>query len=720
MSTNGTQWHHYRTCNLCEAMCGLDFTMNGDEIVRIEGDREDEFSRGHICPKAVALQDLHNDPNRLKYPVRRTPTGWQRIGWDEAFDEVAGKFREIQKKYGNGALGAYHGNPAVHNVGTLIHYPNLLRALRTKNIFSASSVDQLPHMLVAYAMFGHQLFMPIPDIDRTDFFLVMGANPAVSNGSLMSAPDVAKRIKEIGQRGGRVIVIDPRRTESAKLADTHYFIRPGSDVFVLLALLNVVFAENLVKNGKLSTISDGFDEVRELVRDFTPAAVADITGISAADISKLAHEFTAAKSAVCYGRMGLSTQEFGTVCQWLINVLNIVTGNFDRPGGAMFAKPAIDPLTQHPAGHFAVWKTRVRGLPEFAGELPVAGLAEEILTPGKGQIRALLTNAGNPVISTPNGKQLDQALGTLEFMASVDFYINETTRHAHIILPPTGSLEHGNYDIVFHQLAIRNTTKYSPALYAPAPDTRHDWQIFLELEARLKSGTLADTLKAQLRKGVMMGLGIEGMLDIGLRSGPYGAGFNPYGDGLNFERVKNAPHGIDLGPMKPALPDRLFTKNKRIALAPELFTKDLARVKEKLAAAKPASKNGDGLVLIGRRQLRSNNSWMHNSERLVKGKDRCTLLINPKDAEKRKITEGQKVKLSSRVGTIEAVAEITDEMMPGVVSLPHGWGHDRPGVQLDVAKKHAGVSINDVTDEQLLDTLSGNAVLNGVPVTVTA
>lgn len=720
MSTNGTQWHHYRTCNLCEAMCGLDFTMNGDEIVRIDGDKDDEFSRGHICPKAVALQDLHNDPNRLKYPVRRTPTGWQRIGWDEAFDEVATKFREIQKKYGNAALGAYHGNPAVHNVGTLLHYPNLLRALRTKNIFSASSVDQLPHMLVAYAMFGHQLFMPIPDIDRTDFFLVMGANPAVSNGSLMSAPDVANRIKEIRARGGKVIVIDPRRTETAKMADTHHFIRPGADVFVLLGLLNVVFAENLVKNGKLSTISDGFDQVRELVKDFTPSAVADITGIAAADISKLAHEFVAAKSAVCYGRMGLSTQEFGTVCQWLINVFNIVTGNFDRPGGAMFAKPAIDPLTQHPAGHFAAWKTRVRGLPEFAGELPVAGLAEEILTPGKGQIRALLTNAGNPVISTPNGKQLDQALGTLEFMASVDFYINETTRHAHIILPPTGSLEHGNYDIIFHQLAIRNTTKYSPALYAAAPDTRHDWQIFLELEARLKSGSLADTLKAQLRKGVMMGLGIEGMLDIGLRNGPYGAGFNPIGTGLNFEKVKNAPHGIDLGAMTPALPDRLFTENKRIALAPELFTKDLERVKEKLATTTASPKNGDGLLLIGRRHLRSNNSWMHNSERLVKGKERCTLLINPKDAEKRKITEGQKVKLSSRVGTVEAIAEITDEMMPGVVSLPHGWGHDRPGVQLDVAKKHGGVSINDVTDEQFLDTLSGNAVLNGVPVTVTA
>lgn len=716
MSTN--QWHHYRTCNLCEAMCGLDFTMNGDEIVRIDGDKDDEFSRGHICPKAVALQDLHNDPNRLKYPVRRTATGWQRIGWDEAFDEVATQFRAIQKKYDNNALGAYHGNPAVHNVGTLLQYPNLLRALRTKNIYSASSVDQLPHMLVAYGMFGHQLFMPIPDIDRTDFFLVMGANPAVSNGSLMSAPDVANRIREIRERGGKVIVIDPRRTETAKLADTHHFIRPGADVFVLLALLNVVFSENLVKSGKLTTISEGLDQVRELVKDFTPAAVADITGIAAADIATLARAFAAAKSAVCYGRMGLSTQEFGTVCQWLINVFNIVTGNLDRPGGAMFAQPAIDPLTQHPAGHFAVWKTRLRGLPEFAGELPVAALAEEILTPGKGQIRALLTNAGNPVISTPNGKQLDQALGTLEFMASVDFYINETTRHAHIILPPTGQLEHGNYDIIFHQLAIRNTTKYSPALYAPAPDTRHDWQIFLELEARLKSGSLADTLKAQLRKGVMMGLGIEGMLDIGLQNGPYGAGLNPLGDGLNFEKVKNAPHGIDLGAMTPALPDRLFTENKRIALAPELFTKDLERVKEKLATTPP--KNGDGLLLIGRRHLRSNNSWMHNSERLVKGKERCTLLINPKDAEKRKITDGQKVKLSSRVGTVEAIAEITDEMMPGVVSLPHGWGHDRPGVELDIAKKHGGVSVNDVTDEQFLDQLSGNAVLNGVPVTVTA
>ncbi|OYT72186.1 MAG: dehydrogenase [Chloracidobacterium sp. CP2_5A] len=704
---------HYRACNLCEAMCGLEIVARGDEILRIEGDRQDPFSQGYICPKGVALQDLHADPNRLRHPVRRTPSGdWERISWETAFDEVATRLRDIQTRHGRDAVATYQGNPAVHNFGTVLSFPSFARTLKTKNIYSASSVDQLPHMVAAHAMFGHGLLLPVPDIDRASFFLVMGANPVVSNGSLMTAPGMSRRLEALRRRGGRLVVIDPRRTETAEMADQHLFIRPGTDAYLLLAMLQVLFAEGRVKLGRLASFVDGVEKLADIVRDFPPARVAAVTGVAAPTIEALARDFAAAPAAVCYGRVGLSIQTFGTTAQWLVNALNIVTGNLDREGGAMFPKAALDPLERFTAGHLGAWKSRVRGLPEFAGELPVAALAEEILTPGKGQIRALVTIAGNPVLSTPNGKRLDAALATLEFMAAVDIYINETTRHAHIILPPTGSLEHENYAAIFHHLAARNTVKYSPALFAPAEDTRHDWQIFLELETRLASRTPFEAVQAQLRRGVRMGLGVDGMLDLAFRFGPYGTGL--FGDGLTLAKVKASVHGVDLGPLRPALPGRLWTKNKRIDLAPELLTRDITRVKARLAEADGAPSNDD-LLLIGRRQLRSNNSWMHNSERLVRGKARCTLLVNPEDARRRGVRSGEMVKIVSRAGEIVAPVEISDEVMTGVVSLPHGWGHDRPGIRLDVARRYPGVSLNDVTDERLVDEVSGNAALSGVP-----
>ncbi|MEW6738240.1 MAG: molybdopterin-dependent oxidoreductase, partial [Acidobacteriota bacterium] len=506
MSTAKATQVHYRNCNLCEAMCGVEITLQADKSLSIRGDQDDPFSRGHICPKAVALQDVYYDKDRLKYPVRRTPNGWQRIGWDEAFDEVARQLKHIQTQYGRNAVGMYIGNPTVHNYGSLLFGPTFIRSLHTRNRFSATSVDQLAHHFAAYFMFGHQLLLPVPDLDRTDFLLILGGNPAVSNGSLMTAPDVAKRLQAIRQRGGRVVVIDPRRTETAQLADQHLFIRPGTDVLLLLSLLQVLFAEKLTRPDRLATFTDGLDLIGKLVTEFSPEKVAPITGITAEKVRVLAREFACAKTAVCYGRMGVSTQEYGAACQWLINVLNIVTGNLDRPGGAMFTLPAFDALMSEslaPRGSFARWRSRVRKLPEFGGELPVVTLAEEILTEGSGQIKAMVTSAGNPVLSTPNGRQLDRAFASLEFMVSIDFYINETTRHAHIILPPTSALEHENYDLAFHLLAIRNTSKYSPVLFKPAEDTRHDWEIFLELQTRLEAKSPFSTLLATLKRGLM-------------------------------------------------------------------------------------------------------------------------------------------------------------------------------------------------------------------------
>ena len=733
---------HYRACNLCEAICGIEITVQAGRHLDIRGDKDDPLSHGYICPKAVALQDLHYDKDRLKHPVRRTEHGWQRIGWNEAFNEVAQNLKRIQAKYGRNSIATYLGNPTVHNYGAMLFAPGFIRSLHTRNRFSATSVDQLAHHLTAYLMFGHQLLLPIPDLDRTDYFLILGANPAVSNGSLMTAPGMSRRLQEIRGRGGKVILIDPRFTETARLVDRHLFIKPGSDVLLLLALLHVVFDEGLTRLNVLSPFTKGVTTIAKLVGEFPPERVASITGIGADQIRLLAREFAAAESAVCYGRIGVSTQEFGAVCQWLINVLNIVTGNLDRPGGAMFTLPAFDPISApesfSPRGSFARWHSSVRKLPEFAGELPVVTLAEEIVTEGPGQIKALVTSAGNPVLSTPNGRELDRALAGLEFMVSIDPYINETTRHAHIILPASSSLERAHYDVAFHLLAVRNTTKFSPAFFKPDAETRHDWEIFVELQTRMAHDGLLGRVKREFIKRFF---GPERILDLGLRFGPYGTWGGHLArentrkmrvPRLTLRKLKAAAHGIDLGPLRSCLPGRLCTSDKHIELAPEVLVKDVDRVKAKFVSAfgvptsggdllDSASPHSNGhLLLIGRRQLRSNNSWMHNSERLVKGKPQCTILIHPIDAAHRDLKPGQTVSVRSRVGSVEVPIEISEEMMPGVVSIPHGWGHDRLGIQLEVAQQHAGESINDVTDHLAIDALCGTAAFNGTWVVVDA
>ncbi|MCX7169608.1 MAG: molybdopterin oxidoreductase family protein [Proteobacteria bacterium] len=696
---------HYRSCNLCEAICGLEIKLVDRQVISIKGDKQDPFSRGHICPKAVALADIQNDPNRLHQPQLRVSGKWQTIGWQDAFELVAQRLTEIRKLHGNDAIAIYQGNPNSHNYGLLTHAAGFPGLLRTRNRFSASSVDQSPHQLVAYWMYGHQLLLPIPDIDHCDYFLVIGANPMVSNGSLMTVPDLAKRLGALRQRGGKLVVIDPRRSETADVADAHHFIRPGSDALFLFALLQVIFAENLARPGRLEPMLSGLAELRAALQGFAPEAVAAATGIHAESIRRIAREFAGAPRAVCYGRMGVSTQVFGSLCQWAIQLLNIVTGNLDRPGGALVTDPAVDvvaALKSRP-GSYGRWSSRVSGRPEVNGELPVAVLAEEILKEGEGQVRALITIAGNPVLSTPNGRQLDQALAQLEFMVAIDFYINETTRHADLILPPTAPLEHDQYDLVFNLLAVRNIAKYSPPTLPKPDDGLHDWEILQGLGQRLA---------AQLGVPARLGMSPERLIDLGLRTGPYG---RHNAQRLSLARLRAAPHGIDLGALSSSFPQRLATADKKIHCAPQLLLADLQRVQALLQQPPPP----DQLLLIGRRHSRSNNSWMHNYQRLVKGQLRCTLLVHPDDLASRGLVDGESAKLASRVGCLTVQLEADAAMMPGTVSLPHGWGHDRDGIQLDIASAHAGVSANDLTDDRLLDRLSGNAALNGVPVSLT-
>lgn len=708
---------HYRSCHLCEAMCGVAVRLEGDRIVSIKGDERDPFSRGHICPKALALKDIHEDPDRLRQPLRRTPSGWQQIPWDEALDEAAEKLIAIQREHGQEAVASYFGNPQVHSYTGLLGGARLLRSLRSRNRFSATSVDQLPHHMAGYFLYGHQLLIPVPDLDRTDFFLILGGNPVVSNGSLMTAPDVAQRLRDLRARGGRLVVIDPRRTETAALADTHLAIRPGTDVLLLLGMLHVLFEEQRIAPDRLREIIDHEDRVQELCRDYAPERTAALTGVPADTLRQLTRDFADARSAVCYGRMGVSTQIFGAVCQWLIQLLNILTGNLDRIGGSMFTEPAFDALGLGAGfgqrGSFAKRRTRVRGLPEFGGEFPVAALAEEILTPGPGKIRALVTAAGNPVLSTPNGRQLDTALASLDFMVSVDIYLNETTRHANLILPPTFGLERDHFDLVFHAFAIRNTVRYALPAIRKAPAARHDWDIFDGLANRLEARD-PDRRAALGTRLMMRVLTPRRLIALGIRRGRRGAGWG-WGQGLTLRGIIKTPHGIDLGALEPCLPHRLQTHNQRIDLTPAVFLEDLARVQQQFLSGTPVA---DELHLIGRRDLRSNNSWGHNSHRLVKGPRRCTLRMHPQDARLRGLQDGERVRVRSRVGAVDAVLELTEELRPGVVSLPHGWGHDRSGSRLEVAQAHPGVSANDLTDDQFIDSLSGNAALNGVPVTV--
>ncbi len=704
----------YGGCNLCEAICGLEFIVDEGRVVSVKGDPADPLSRGHICPKAVALADIQADPDRLRVPVRRTETGWHEMGWDEAYDLVVDRLAEIRARHGANAVGVYVGNPSVHNYGTLTHGIAFLRLLQTRNRFSATSVDQLPHHLVAYWLYGHQLLLPIPDIDRTNYFLVFGANPMASNGSLMTAPDFRRRLSDLQARGGRAVVFDPRRTETAATFDEHHFVRPGTDAALLLALLHTILTEGLARP---ASYVDGLDEIRSAIDGFTPERVAPITGVDASTTRRIAREFAAADGGVCYGRIGVSIQRHGALCQWAVQLLNLVTGNLDRPGGALFTRPAVDLRNGGLSGpgHYDKWRTRVRGLPEFGGELPVAALAEEILTPGEGQIRAMVTVSGNPVLSTPNGGQLDRALSSLDFMVSVDFYLNETTRHADVILPPTSALEHDNYDLVFHTFAVRNTARYSPAVVPKPAGARHDWEIFAALSGRYQRRLAgADSVGLRLRhwptalrRRLQMRLRPDQLLALALRRGPYR---------LSLRDLRRKPHGVDLGPLRPSIPAALRTPDKRISAAVPQLLAALARAGDELLAPHAVGE----LRLIGRRHLRSNNSWMHNYERLMKGRPRHHLLMHPDDLAARGLTDGQRVRVRSRVGEVEIEAAATTDIMPGVVSLPHGWGHARAGVRLSRASLTPGVSINDLTDDAEVDAVSGNAALNGVAVTVEA
>ena len=691
---------YYRACPLCEALCGLQMEVEDGRPTSIRGDAQDPFSRGHICPKGNAILDLEADPDRLRQPLRRRGGDWETIGWEEALAEAGERLAAVQAKHGNDAIAAYVGNPNVHHFGHLAYLPLLLRAFKSKNVFSASSVDQWPHQLVNWAMYGHQFLLPIPDLDHTDYFLMLGANPVASNGSLMTVADVSKRLKALAARG-KLVVVDPRRTETAELASEHLSIRPASDVWFLLALTKAMLRRSAPR------VEAYGDKLQDLDRALTAIGAAEVgdlaarCGIEQSTVERIAEDFLAAPRAVAYGRMGLSTQSYGSLCQWLLQLINLISGNLDRQGGSLPNEPVL-PITGPgtSAGHRDRWRSRVRGLPEFAGELPVSAMLEEMATPGAGQVRALFTCAGNPVLSTPAGAALGEQLSKLDYMVSVDIYVNETTRHAQLILPPASFLTQYHYDNVFNAFAIRRISRLNKPLRQRAEDERADWEILngLALAFGAAAGRQVTPLPPPQR-----------LIAAGLAAGK---------SGIDLAQLEAAPHGLDLGPLQPSLLRRLQTESSKIECAPDLFMGALADLAD--AADERASDSDYPLRLIGRRHVRSNNSWMHNAQRLVKGKPRHALWMHPDDVSRFGLEDGTRVRLRSKIAAVEVDLQADDSVAPGVVCLPHGFGHQQPGTRLRLASEVEGANYNALSDPGRLDAPSGNAALNGLPVSVEA
>ncbi|MDO9409374.1 molybdopterin oxidoreductase family protein [Patulibacter sp.] len=715
-----------RQCTLCEAHCGIRVEVDGRDVVRITGDPDDHRSQGYICPKAAALADLYEDPDRLRAPVRRTADGWEQIGWDEAIAYASKGIRDVARRHGDHAVANYLGNPGAHT-WSLLSFVVLRLAMASRNNYSVSSADQLPQHVVATEMLGNPVALPIPDIDRTTHMLVLGANPAVSNGSVLSAPGMRDRLRAITGRGGKVVVVDPRRTETTKLAAEHLQVRPGGDPFLLLGMLHVVFAEGLEDLGRVAAFADGLEELRVLASAWPPERVAELTGIDAGTIARTAREFAAADRAAAYGRVGVCHQTTGSVTHWLITVLNAVTGNLDREGGAMFTNSVVDatPLFRIlnrlgiGAKLHRTRRQRVSGYPDALGEFPVAGLPDEILTPGRDQVRGLVIYAGNPVLSAPGGRRLDTALEDLEFMVAIDSFVTETTRHANVILPAVSPLERDDLDLVIAAFSNRNHVRFNPKAVPPRPGGREDWEVMNDLARGIGRGRVGRPIGLAVALLSKVGLaGPSTLAQLAVLTGPHGVLRRGPRKGLTLGRIRRQPHGIDLGPLEPRLPGVLTTPDRRLHLAPAPLLREAGRLDEVASEKEDAAAAGFDMTLIGRRSVRSNNSWLHNSRRLMKGRDRCTALVHPDDAAARGLQDGDAVRVTSRIGSIELPVDVSDEILPGVVSIPHGFGHGRPGVGWKHAATKPGVSVNDITDPGVVDRLTGTAAFNAVPVRV--
>lgn len=722
---------HHRTCPLCEGMCGVTVKVEGGQVATVRPNRQDVWSQGHVCPKGTTLGALHDDPDRLRTAMVRDGSEWKSASWDTALERLEELAEGVRNRHGPHAFAAYGGNMAGKDA-TLSRYTGLMLATSgIQQVYSSGTVDQHPKNLSAMLMFGNEWKIPIPDLDNTDLFVIFGGNPAASKGSIFSHRDVMGAMRDLRARGGRVIVIDPVRTKTAQAADQWIGLKPGTDAALMLGVAHVLFARGAVRLRHLDGLIEGLDALRDVAGEFSPQVVAPFCGIEASIIEDLADELIRTDRSAIYGRIGTCTQSFGTLASWMIDVLAILTGNLDRRGGSMWSRPAaslVDMLATLPDGMPVVMgKSRVRGVPAVLGQFPASCMAEEIATPGPGQIKGLVTFAANPALSAPDSGKLAQALPLLECMVSLDNYINETTRHAHVILPSPSFLESAHFDMWSWIFCLTSGGHYSPPVFPPVDRPDH-WRIVARVGAIIggQPGADIDAMDDGYFRALATGRGIDPdlaitalpergparILDLAIRAGPFGDRFGAVAGGLSLDSFRNQPDGVIIGPATPQAQEGFATSSGKIEIAPALILSDIPRLKLALGANDPA------LVLVSRRHLRSMNSWMHNVDTLVKGKDRCTVQMHSADAATRGLEGGDLVTLTSAAGSIVVPMEIDDDIRPGVVSMPHGWGHSDAQTHLSVAKVHPGANTNVLSPGTLVDVISGNAVLNGIPVEI--
>lgn len=673
------------TCNLCEAQCGLRVGVEGARVTGVRGDPDDVLSRGHVCPKAHALRELYDDPQRLRAPVRRTATGWERVSWDDALSDVSARLRKVRRSRGRDAVALYVGNPVAHSHRAALGSQLLTMALGTKNRFDPNSQDSNPRLFACMQVYGDALSLPVPDVDRTDHLLMLGANPAASNGSQMGLGDVRVRMRGIRERGGRVVLVDPRRTESAAWADRHHFIRPGGDAALLFAMLHVLFSEGRV-DARATAAASGGRELRELAARFPPSA-SDRRLASTRRRSARSRWSSWRRAARASTRASVSARTPSGRWRrgWSRRSTSSPGTSIARAGPCSRRRP---PTWRRSAA--SSWATTpgaggraCAGCPSSSGRSRRRRWPRRWIRPGRGGWWRSCASRATPCSRRRTASGWRALWRNLEHMVAVDYYVNETTRHARYILPPQHVFETGNFNLLLSRFTVRNVAKYSPPILRTGDDTRDDWDILSNLAARVAlPGPLH---RACHRAGRDVP---ERVLDLLLRLGPRR---------LSMRALREAPHGLDLGPLVPSRGDRVRTPDGRIRLAPPALVADVPR----LEAWVDEHRRAGDLVLVGRRHLRGNNSWMNGLPSLAKGPDRKRLLVHPTDAARLGVADGDTVRVRSRTGRVSAVVGVTDDVMPGVVSLPHGF---------------AQCSANDLTDDRLVEPVVGTSILNGVPV----
>lgn len=712
----------YGICPICGSSCGLIVEMENGAIQQITGDQQDPHSRGYTCPKGRSLKYQHVDPDRVLHPLKKENGDWREVSWDEALGDIASRIADMRKRYGPDSLAVYAGDGTTHSYETLFAIAAFVLGLGIKNMYTANSMDALPRLFASMLLYGNSGILPIPDVKRTDYFLILGSNPVVTNGSVMTAPGFARYIKDIQERGGKVVVVDPRRSETAAIADEHHFIRPESDVLFLLSLMNVIFEEKRDRPGKLNKWIRGYEALRKRALEYTPERVEASTGIPVDEIRGIAREFAAAPSAVCYGRMGTCAQSFGSTASAFIDILNIITGNMDRPGGAMFTTPVIDVVSLMSAlginGAFAKNRTRVSGMPDFNGEMPCAALAEEIEAPNG--IRALIVAGGNPAVAVPDSARLTRAFSKLDLMVSLDPHINATSCHAHYILPPAIGLEHEIFPMMSYATAIHNAAKWAPPVLDPPPTVKYDAEILSELLCRILCHQNA--IPQPVEKGLLkLGKNLKGieLIKALMELGPYGRLRSKPGgrERLTLSKLKASPHGIELGPLEPRL-DKILGRKGRINLMPDILKNEFSRIAESADNFKYEHDDCDTLILTSRRQLRFFNTSLHNIEKLATGPDQCTLEINSEDASARGLSTGDTAIIETANGAEEYIVEVTDGIMPGVISIPFGWNGRQPAARQKILNANPGTNVNTITNPSRIDPVSAMTAFNGTRVRI--